>query len=85
MGLKCDALNMCDDREELLNSGRNFAKTPNFCPYCGGKWFESAINESAAQHAQSDAKLCCTKEPPGCVLRHFGECNNGCGYYKKEE
>ena len=24
----------------------------------------------------------CTKEPPGCILIGFGECSNGCGYYR---
>ena len=36
---------------EALSSikGGAFAKTPNFCPFCGKKWFVSAISDNVAQ------------------------------------
>ena len=49
MSLVCDSLNMCKDREIFINDGGAFAKTPNFCPFCGKKWFVSAISEIAFQ------------------------------------
>ena len=52
MPIICDAINMCKEREEFL-SGLGFGKAPNFCPYCGYPWFESAISEKA--HAQKEA------------------------------
>jgi len=47
MSLVCDSLNMCKDREIFITDDGAFAKTPNFCPFCGKKWFVSAISEKA--------------------------------------
>ena len=38
MGLVCDSLNMCDEREKAFNDGFFFKVAPNFCPWCGKPW-----------------------------------------------
>jgi len=77
MSLVCDSLNMCKDREIFITDDGAFAKTPNFCPFCGRKWFVSAINEIAFQPYIEDRQT----ERCGCIgIRSFtgGVCSK-CG------
>lgn len=48
MGLVCDSLNMCKEREEFISAWPEvvMAMKPDFCPFCGKKWFTSAISEN---------------------------------------
>ena len=51
----CDSLNMrirfnsssalCKKREDYIKAGFGFTDTPNFCLWCGKKWYETAILE----------------------------------------
>ena len=41
----CDALNMCKGRTNFIRDGLEFKEIPNFCPFCGKKWWVSAIPE----------------------------------------
>lgn len=41
----CDSLNMCERRTKITRDGLEFTEVPNFCPWCGKKWFASAIPE----------------------------------------
>ncbi len=41
----CDSLNMCKKREDYIRAGFGFTEIPNFCPWCGKKWYETAILE----------------------------------------
>jgi len=44
MSLVCDSINMCKEREDFLEE-MHFKTPPNFCPFCGKKWYETAISE----------------------------------------
>ena len=50
----CDSINMCKGRAKFL-SGLGFFEAPNFCPYCGYPWLESAISKKAQAQAQKEA------------------------------
>ena len=39
----CDSLNMCKERENFTRDGLELKKVPNFCPWCGKKWYTSAM------------------------------------------
>jgi len=62
MGLVCDSLNMCRKREEFVRAYKEFAETlkPDFCPFCGKKWYSSAICDDAVlTTAAPDTKQPC--------------------------
>ena len=56
MPIVCDSINMCKERAEFL-SGFDFGETPKFCPYCGKKWFDSAIVEIQNVHAHAQKEV----------------------------
>lgn len=67
MGLVCDSLNMCKKREEFVCAYPELAKTlkPDFCPFCGKKWYASAICDNAiltsAIHSDSEGHAALNK------------------------
>lgn len=40
----CGTLTMCKKREEFVRAWPDIAKAvkPNFCPFCGKKWYDTA-------------------------------------------
>lgn len=77
MGLVCDSLNMCRKREEFVRAYPEFAKTlnPDFCPFCGKKWYTSAIIDNTCLTIKSSGCEYCggklQKSPAGILYCHI--------------
>ena len=78
----CDSVNQCYDRSVYMHNVK-MVKAPNFCPYCGNKWYVSAVSTLIIEttYQQPDTADPYYGHGDDCAARRgFSICNCGAGF-----